>query len=330
MHTSAYDDWARGCVEISTADRRKREWCAVRARLARRADSLPFFSNVSCSVRACGPSKWITLLEQVAIRREHAVEHWAESHMSKTNLVVTRGGVSYEVPEPTLRADEVVHSLRIGSARYFFAERVPAAAIANDAPRALGGESLQAHAAVMPRSAARAANVNSRAATARRASAVTSEELTRMWQTLDLSDRDDVRVAALFILLREGLRKNEIVRLNWSDLTDEGGSLQLRVIGAVENGREPRVVRFMEPLQCAVLRRYLALEHSQTQYADSPLFWTLGRHGTCRRVRITSHALSYWVTQLQRRAGIERRLSPHAFRRAWLAEGIELGGDSFP
>ncbi len=43
-------------------------------------------------------------------------------------------------------------------------------------------------------------------------------------------------------------------------------------------------------------------------------------------MRITSHALSYWVTQLQRRAGIGRRLSAHAFRRAWLAEGIALGG----
>ena len=147
-----------------------------------------------------------------------------------------------------------------------------------------------------------------------------------MWETLDLTDRDDVRVAALFILLREGLRKNEIVHLNLGDLSDEHGVLRLRVRGSRENGRDGRVVSFENHPKSPILRRYLAFEHTEMQYVDAPLFWTLGRHGTCRRVRITSHALSYWVTQLQRRAGIERRLSPHAFRRAWLAEGIAPGG----
>ena len=147
-----------------------------------------------------------------------------------------------------------------------------------------------------------------------------------MWATLDLSERDDVRVAALFILLREGLRKNEIVRLNLGDLSEEDGTLRLRVQGSRENERQSRVVVLEHETKTAILRRYLGFEHKEMQYLDAPLFWTLGRHGTCRRVRITSHALSYWVTQLQRRAGIERRLSPHAFRRAWLAEGIAQGG----
>ncbi len=268
-----------------------------------------------------GSRKWITLLDQVATLRARGVEHSIASNMSKANLVVTRGGVTYEVPEPTLRADEVVHSLRIGSARYFFAERIPEGSIANDAHS-------QANHAPASRTYARASSSNdSRRPTAGRASAVTGEELSRMWQTLDLNDRDDVRVAALFILLREGLRKNEIVRLNLADLTDQGGTLHLRVEGSLENARDGRVVRFENPLHNSILRHYLALEHRETQYLDSPLFWTLGRHGTCKRVRITSHALSYWVTQLQRRAGIERRLSPHAFRRAWLADGIVPGNE---
>ena len=50
------------------------------------------------------------------------------------NASITRGGVTYQVPEPTLRADEVIHSLRIGGARYFFAERIPPEGIANDTP----------------------------------------------------------------------------------------------------------------------------------------------------------------------------------------------------
>jgi len=243
--------------------------------------------------------------------------------MSNASNLVTRGGVTYQVPEPTLRADEVIHSLRIGAARYFFAERIPPASIANDTPS-------QTHSSPVPRSWARASNTNDqrRGPHRGRARAVSGDELARMWETLDLADRDDVRVAALFILLREGLRKNEIVRLNLGDLTDDPSALRLRVQATRENGREARVVCFENSPKTAILRRYLAFEHKETQYLDAPLFWTLGRHGTCRRVRITSHALSYWVTQLQRRAGIERRLSPHAFRRAWLAEGIAENGPS--
>lgn len=147
-----------------------------------------------------------------------------------------------------------------------------------------------------------------------------------MWATLRLSDRDDLRVAALFILLSAGLRKSEIVALNFGDLLDEAGSLRLRVRGSRVNGSQERIVSFDADPRSAVLRRYLGVEHRETQYQDAPLLWTLGRHGTCRRVRITSHALSYWVSQLQRRAGIERRLSPHSFRRAWLAAGIARSG----
>lgn len=230
---------------------------------------------------------------------------------------VTRGGVTYLVPQPTLRADEIIHSLRIGGARYFFSERIPTGSIANDTP-------------VKPRSGSarpwlRESNANDgqRALTgARRAGPVSDEELSAMWATLDLADRDDLRVAALFIVLSVGLRKSEIVALNFGDISEDRGSLRMRVRGTRVNGSQERFVGFETEAQQAVLRRYLTLEHRDTQYQDAPLLWTLGRHGTCRRVRITSHALSYWVSQLQRRAGIERRLSPHSFRRAWLAAGI--------
>ena len=143
-----------------------------------------------------------------------------------------------------------------------------------------------------------------------------------MWATLDLAERDDLRVAALFILLSAGLRKSEIVALNFGDVSEEHGGLSLRVRGSRANGNQERTVALDPDEKCGVFLRYLNTEHRETQYQDAPLLWTLGRHGTCRRVRITSHALSYWVSQLQRRAGIVRRLSPHSFRRAWLAAGI--------
>ncbi|HEX3849867.1 MAG TPA: site-specific integrase [Polyangiaceae bacterium] len=234
---------------------------------------------------------------------------------------VTRGGVTYLVPEPTLRADEVIHSLRIGGSRYFFAERIPVENVDNDAPSQVRsssgpGQWLRA---------SKANDENRPSPPVTRAGIVSSEELAGMWATLDLADRDDLRVAALFILLCAGLRKSEIVALNFGDLVEERGTLQLRVRGTRANGQQERVISFDGDPKLDVLRRYLSAEHQDTQYLDAPLLWTLGRHGTCRRVRITTHALSYWVSQLQRRAGIERRLSPHAFRRAWLAAGLETG-----
>ena len=230
---------------------------------------------------------------------------------------ITRGGVTYLVPQPTLRADEVIHSLRVGGMRYFFAERIPTGSIANDTPaKSRGGSWLGT------------TNSNDAGRTPAfpvRAGPVSTHELDKMWATLNLAKRDDLRVAALFLLLTAGLRKSEIVALNFGDLKDEGGRLQLVVRGSRANGSQERVVTLDADPRCEVLRRYLHLEHRETQYHDAPLLWTLGRHGTCRRVRITSHALSYWVSQLQRRAGIERRLSPHSFRRAWLAAGIVTG-----
>jgi len=240
--------------------------------------------------------------------------------MTNSNSV-TRGGITYKVPEPTLRADEVIHSLRIGGSRYFFAERIPTEHIGNDAP-----PQVRSSPALSPWLRTSKANDENRPAQPTpRAGLVSSEELAGMWATLDLADRDDLRVAALFILLCAGLRKSEIVALNFGDLLEERGTLQLRVRGTRANGQQERVICFDSDPKLDALRRYLNAEHRETQHSDAPLLWTLGRHGTCRRVRITTHALSYWVSQLQRRAGIVRRLSPHAFRRAWLAAGLETG-----
>ncbi len=236
--------------------------------------------------------------------------------MSSEESRITRGGITYVVPEPTLHADEVIHSLRVGRSRYFFAERVAAANTAKEGrPRATRASSVLG----VP-----TADDESRRPLPR-PNLISANELAKMWGTLNLEVRDDLRVAALFTLLCAGLRKSEIVALNFGDLREASGGLGLHVRGSRANGQQAREVSFVDEPKRDALIRYLALEHRDTQYPDAPLLWTLGRHGMCQRVRITTHALSYWVSQLQRRAGIERRLSPHSFRRAWLAAGIERG-----
>src|SRR5882724_8708333 len=180
--------------------------------------------------------------------------------MTSSNSV-TRGGVTYLVPQPTLRADEVIHSLRIGGSRYFFAERVPDEGIGNDEP-----SQVRSTPAPSPWLRTSKANDENRPAQpVTRAGLVSGEELAGMWATLDLADRDDLRVAALFILLCAGLRKSEIVALNFGDLLEERGTLQLRVRGTRANGQQERVISFDGDPKLDVLRRYLSAEHRETE-----------------------------------------------------------------
>ena len=51
------------------------------------------------------------------------------------------------------------------------------------------------------------------------------------------------------------------------------------------------------------------------------MFWTLGRHGRCRRTRITGHAVSYWLEQVRRRGGLDPAPGRAIFGRTAQAQG---------
>ena len=68
------------------------------------------------------------------------------------------------------------------------------------------------------------------------------------------------------------------------------------------------------PEAASLVRRYWARERLAQQPPEAPLFWTLGRHGRCRRTRVTGHAVNYWLEQLRRRGGLEGRLTSRSLR----------------
>ncbi len=206
--------------------------------------------------------------------------------MTEACVAITRGGVTYQIPrsEPA-QAHPAVRLLHVADPEYTLDDR---------------------------RSAE-----NGNAESPSRGSAA----LARLKSVLDLRDPDDLRAAAILAVLSVGIRKNELIALDFSDLSDSGGALELRIRRAHVKSRvrERSVVLTAEA--ASLLRRYW-LRQRTSRHAQAlteqdarqgseaqPLFWTLGRHGLCRRTRITGHAVNYWLEQLRRRGGFDERLT---------------------
>ena len=211
--------------------------------------------------------------------------------MTEACVAITRGGVTYQIPRATPREpSNGVHWLSV--AGQSFRAPQPDVAQNGNAGRASPG----------------------------------SEVLARLRDTLDLTDQDDLRAGAILAVLCAGVRKNELLSLDVSDLTETEGVLRLRVRRAHEQSRVKERVVLLAADAASLLRRYRARERLAQQAADAPLFWTLGRHGRCRRTRITGHAVNYWLEQLRRRAGIEERLTSRALRKSARPATVSLTG----
>ena len=140
--------------------------------------------------------------------------------------------------------------------------------------------------------------------------ALTTADVDRMQRALDLSARDDIRLAALLVTLRAGLRTGEMTALNVEDVLEWNGQLCF----SVRSVKGVRYVPVGDMAAHSVLRKYLALEYRGLHRRDVPLFWTLARHGPTKRTRITEHAIVYWVLKLRRRGRVSARVTPSSFR----------------
>ena len=200
--------------------------------------------------------------------------------MTEACVAITRGGVTYQIPRATPREpSNGVHWLSVAG-QSFRAPQPDVAQNGNGGPASPG-----------------------------------SEVLALLRSSLDLTDQDDLRAGAILAVLCAGVRKNELLSLDVADLSEVDGVMRLRIRRAHEQSRVKERVVPLAADAASLLRRYRARERLSQQAADAPLFWTLGRHGRCRRTRITGHAVNYWLEQLRRRAGIEERLTSRTLRK---------------
>jgi integrase/recombinase XerC len=109
-----------------------------------------------------------------------------------------------------------------------------------------------------------------------------------------LADRDRLIVE---VLAGVGIRVSEVVGLNVCDVDLDNGRMTIHAKGGHDD------VRYVTQALCAQLRRHVA-----GRDAPGPLFTgSAGRRLTTRHV---ARRLDMWL----KRAGIDRRITPHTFR----------------
>jgi site-specific recombinase XerD len=152
-------------------------------------------------------------------------------------------------------------------------------------------------------------------------------ELDKLHAALDLRRKDDVRVAALLVVLSLGLRKSELIGLTTADIVRVDGVLCLNVRTAKQRGKKrERLVPVTESLRANVINKYLAQQHWPSNQAR-PLFSTLGRHGPYESRAITPDTVDYWISKLCRTAGVTRRITAHSFRHGFATSLLHAGTD---
>jgi len=159
-------------------------------------------------------------------------------------------------------------------------------------------------------------------------------ESPRSWRTLPtvLSREDAVRIveapdpdapmawrdrSILELLYATGMRVSELTELSLSRL-----ELEDRIVLVLGKGRRERMLPFGDPAAVA-LSRYLrevrpGLDRGQ---AEGAIF--LNRRGT----RLTRMSVWTLVRESARRAGIEKRVSPHTLRHSFATHLLEGGAD---
>ena len=164
--------------------------------------------------------------------------------------------------------------------------------------------------------------------TARPTEPLTGGEFAQMLACLDRRRRDDVRVGALLIALRVGLRRGEVIGLRLRDVLAVDGRVALSVRTLKQRSRRPRerVIPISNEDAAALVLKYVAQVH-RASHPDAPLFSTMGKHGPWMKTAITPKAIDYWVKRMAVRAGIRKRITAHSFRHGCATDMLRGGSD---
>jgi len=147
--------------------------------------------------------------------------------------------------------------------------------------------------------------------------ALDGRELGRLLAAVEGSDWQDVRNGAMLnILARAGLRLSEALALKLDDVTlnDRSGSLLVRQ----GKGKKERTVALAKEAR-AVLRAYLDVrpKMAQTEALFISRSWQpLGPRDVQRL-----------ISEARRRAGIQKKVTPHTLRHTFATRFLQNGGD---
>jgi integrase/recombinase XerC len=151
---------------------------------------------------------------------------------------------------------------------------------------------------------------------------IDQDAVKRLLQAPDTSTLRGKRDAAILRLLWEnGLRRAEVCKLDITDLLPT--EKRLYILGKGK-GTQKEGVTLSERAVTAILE-YLQAD-GRLGAADGPLFVTCDRRG--QGTRLTADGLYYTVNYYAKRAGIDKRLSPHRIRHSAITAALDAtGGD---
>ncbi len=126
-----------------------------------------------------------------------------------------------------------------------------------------------------------------------------------------------VRDAAMISILMAGLRRSEVVALDWSDFDPKTGGLKVRR----GKGIKDRMTYLPTGAIAAVLD-WLAIRGDE----PGPLLYPIAKTGQITRRRLTDQAVMFVLQKRARSANVDR-FSPHDFRRTFISDLLESGAD---
>ena len=147
---------------------------------------------------------------------------------------------------------------------------------------------------------------------------LSSTEARQLLQSVDRATPIGLRDRALLLLLlTNALRINEVLGLQVEDLREEGG---YRVAAILGKGNKPALIP-LAPVTWSALEDWLQV----TEIEEGPVFRSMTKSGEIGPRRMSARGASYRVQWLAKKAGIDKRISPHSFRHTAITLALEAG-----
>ena len=128
------------------------------------------------------------------------------------------------------------------------------------------------------------------------------DEVAVLLSTLDPTQANDLRAAAMLVLLGLGLRKRELVQLDVSDVVLVGAVVCVSVKSRARRDKGRETFLPVTGGDARILRRYVESQHEEAAALTAPLFYSV-EHGRIDRMRpVTPSGISYWLLELGLRA----------------------------
>ena len=123
--------------------------------------------------------------------------------------------------------------------------------------------------------------------------------------------------ALLLLLLTNALRISEVLGLDVEALREEGG---YRVAAIVGKGDKPALIPLAPVTWQAIHDWLLAADIS-----GGPVFRSMKKNGSRGGGRMSARGAAYRVQWLAKKAGIDKKISPHSFRHTAITLALEAG-----